>query len=97
MLDYDNLLWQMYHHDVQVFCDRDGWHLHICNKCINLQPDGKCGIYEKRPFACRDHSAEACEFDAPIAEWSKLFFENGAELDAFCRRKFRNWDKRFAS
>lgn len=32
---------------------KDGvWH--IRSECVNLQPDGKCGIYETRPGVCRD-------------------------------------------
>lgn len=95
ILDYDNLHWQLSHRDVQVFRDSDGWHLLINNKCINLKSDGKCGIYTKRPFACRDHSSDACEYDAPIAQWSAQFFENAEALDAFCRKKYKKWDKRF--
>ena len=96
ILDFDNLLWQLSHHDIQAFKDSDGWHLLINNKCVNLQKDGKCAIYAKRPFACRDHSADACEYEAPIAKWAAQFFENAEALESFCRKKYRNWDKRFA-
>lgn len=94
--DFDLLLWQLSHRDTQAYKDEDGWFLLVNNPCRHLQPDGRCGIYERRPQVCRDHSTDDCEVDGPAgADDFDLFFPDYEALDAYCRKKFKNWDARF--
>jgi hypothetical protein len=96
MEDYDLLLWQVSHANTQVYKDSDGWFLLINNRCLHLEPGGRCGIYETRPQICRDHSNDGCEFDGPCgASDFDAFFPDYASLLRHCRKKFKNWDKRF--
>lgn len=96
MADFDLLLWQLAHRDTQAYKDEDGWFLLVNNPCRHLQPGGRCGIYDSRPQVCRDHSTDDCEVDGPAgADDFELFFPDEAALEAYCRRKFRNWDARF--
>ncbi|MCI0504956.1 MAG: YkgJ family cysteine cluster protein [Gammaproteobacteria bacterium] len=95
MMDYDYLLWLVSHRNVSVFQDDDGWFLSAANPCLHLQPDGGCGIYEKRPQICREHSNDCCEFDGPAEEDYKKYFDSYESLDKYCRKKFKKWDKRF--
>jgi Fe-S-cluster containining protein len=96
MEDFDTLLWQVSHRDVQLYKDSDGWFLLINNRCNHLQPDGRCGIYHKRPQICRTHSNEDCEFNRTAsAKDFDLFFADYAALDRYCRKRFRGWDKRW--
>ena len=94
ILDFDNLLWKMFHEQVQIFKDHDGWHLLINNRCTNLQDDGKCGIYEQRPFACREHSVDNCDADNPIEEVADLLFSSPDSLVNYCRKRFKSWESR---
>jgi len=48
MHDFDHLLWQLSHKDVQAYKDEDGWYLLVNNPCAHLQADGHCGIYDDR-------------------------------------------------
>jgi hypothetical protein len=97
MEEFDVLLWQLAHRDVQAYKDEEGWFLLVNNPCLHLRPDGRCGIYETRPKVCREHSNEDCEFDGLAgADDFELFFPDYASLDAWCRRKFKHWDRRFA-
>ena len=96
MLDFDNLMWQLYHTDVKAMKDADGWCLMVYNQCQHLAPDGKCAIYPRRPVTCREHPAVRCEFDDPIPENAVLYFNDAASLDAYCAMRFRNWEKRFS-
>ena len=91
---FDTLLWQVAHQGVHVFKDDNGWFLLCQTRCQFLLPDNRCGIYETRPIICREHSHEACEFDAPVDEGCELYFQTFEELDGYCRKRFKHWDKR---
>ncbi|MGB0441791.1 MAG: YkgJ family cysteine cluster protein [Pseudohongiellaceae bacterium] len=93
--DFDHLLWQISHDNINVFKDCDGWFLHIQTNCQHLQTSGICGIYENRPWVCREYNNDYCEFDESIAHASEHFFSNADELNNYCRQRFKKWDKRF--
>lgn len=95
MEDFDYLLWQVSHANVEVYKDDDGWFLLINNKCTKLLPDGRCGIYETRPQICRDYTNDWCEFDEPPERHFALYFRNYSELLLHCRKRFKHWDRRF--
>lgn len=93
MADFDILLWQLAHEKVEVYQDEDGWYLTFLTPCRFLEADGRCGIYATRPRICRDHDNDWCEFDADPADDFKQYFRNYEELDAYCRKRFKGWDK----
>ena len=93
--DFDHLLWQMAHENIQSYKDEDGWFLVVVTRCTHLLDDGNCNIYETRPQVCRDYSNDYCEFDAPAEEGFEFYFRNYQELDAYCRKRFKGWDSRF--
>ena len=89
--DFEHLLWQVSHENVQAYKDSDGWYLLINTRCTHLLPDGRCGIYERRPQVCRDHSNDYCEFDAPAEDSFELFFDGYESLLKYCRKRFKRW------
>ena len=91
--DFSNLLWQISHQGVHVFRDEGVWYLLFEGRCTHLLPDGRCAIYETRPKPCRDHSNDYCEFDAPREEGFDLHFKDYEGLLAYCKKKFKHWDK----
>lgn len=93
--EFDQLLWLVSHKDVQIYKDSDGWFLLANNTCTHLQPGGRCGIYLTRPQICRDHSNDFCEYDEPAEESFDLFFPDYASLLKYCKKRFKNWDRRF--
>lgn len=95
MHDFDHLLWQLSHANVQAYKDEDGWFLLINNPCSHIQADGRCGIYEARPQVCRDYSNDYCEFDAPAEDGFDLFFDGYDSLLAYCRKRYKRWDDRY--
>jgi len=95
MRDFDHLLWQVSHRTVHVFKDADGWFLRIMSDCEHLQNDGRCGIYATRPLVCREHSNDFCERDESIEKGAEYYFQDYAQLDAYCAKRFRNWTRRF--
>lgn len=95
MAEFDTLLWQLAHQDVQAYKDEDGWFLLVNNRCTQLQEDGGCGIYETRPQICRDHSNDYCEYDTTAESGFDLFFADYDSLLTYCKKRFKKWDKRF--
>lgn len=93
MCDFDHMLWQISHRDVQIYRDEDGWFLLVNNPCTHLQHDGRCGIYAERPAICREYTNDFCEFDQPSEDNFDLYFRNYTELLAYVRRRFRTWEK----
>jgi uncharacterized protein len=94
--DFDVLLWQIAHHGVHVFKDSSGWYLLSSTKCQFLTVSHRCGIYDTRPIICREHDNKSCEYDVPIDEGCNLYFQTYQQLDAYCRKRYKSWDKRFA-
>lgn len=96
MDDFDHLLWQLAHKDMQVYKDEDGWFLLANNPCRFLLPKGGCGIYETRPQVCRDYSNDFCEYDEPPEDNFEHYFRDYEALLAYCRKRFKSWDKRLS-
>lgn len=96
MREFDFLMWQISHPHVQAYMDESGWFLIIVDiPCSHLLPSGACSIYEKRPMICREHSNDSCEFDKEGKNSVDLYFEGYDDLDEYCRKRFKKWDKRF--
>jgi len=95
MHDFDHLLWQTAHHNVQVYKDEGAWYLLVSTQCKHLQPSGRCGIYETRPKVCREHTNDYCEMDAPAEDGFELYFDGYESLLKYCQKRFKTWDKRF--
>lgn len=93
--DFDHLIWQVSHENINIFKDSDGWFLHIQSRCMHLGANGACGIYETRPWVCREYDNDFCEYDESIEEASELFFSSPKKLEKYCRKRFKKWDRRF--
>lgn len=97
MDDFDVLLWQVAHPNVEIYRDEGEWYLcFTATRCTFLQPGGRCGIYETRPQICRDHDNDGCEFEGQAGEADfELYFPTYETLDAWCRKRYKGWDRRF--
>ena len=93
--DFDHLLWQVSHENINIFKDADGWFLHIDTRCGHLLDGGICSIYDTRPWVCRDYDNDFCEFDESIKKASELWFSSHKNLEKYCRKRFKKWDRRF--
>ncbi len=92
--DFDHLLWQISHRDINIYKDEDGWYLLVHNRCLHLRPNGMCGIYDTRPDICRDHSNDDCEFDTPAEEGFELYFDGYESLLKYCKKRFKRWGQK---
>ena len=91
--DFEHLLWQVSHENVSAYKDEDGWTLLFETKCSHLHINGDCGIYDRRPDICREHSNEYCEFDAPSEDGFELYFPDYDSLRKYCMKRFKKWEK----
>lgn len=91
--DFDTLLWQLAHKNMQAYKDDGGWFLVVNNACTHLQKDGRCGIYFTRPQVCREHNNDYCEFDEPAEDGFELFFDGYDSLLKYCQKRFKSWGK----
>jgi len=92
--DFDHMLWQISHRDVQFYKDDDGWFLLVNNSCTHLGENGVCAIYDERPQVCREYDNEWCEYDSSAEEGFELFFDSYNSLLTYCKKRFKNWDKK---
>ncbi len=93
MHDFDHLLWQLSHENIQAYKDEDGWYLLINNLCTHLLKDGRCGIYDDRPSICREYTNDYCEFDEDSSDGFELFFDGYDSLHKYISRRFKGWNK----
>lgn len=91
--DFQHLLWQVSHHNVQIYKDTDGWYLLFNTTCAHLENNGNCGIYETRPQICKDYANNYCEFDSPAEEGFSLHFQNHESLLIYCKKRYKRWGK----
>lgn len=95
MRDFDILLWQVSHKSIHIYQDDFGWFLQVMSDCEHLLENGLCGIYETRPIVCREHDNEHCDYDIPLDGDTKHYFTNYEQLNAYCKKRFKSWVKRF--
>ncbi|MCG3198118.1 MAG: YkgJ family cysteine cluster protein [Candidatus Omnitrophica bacterium] len=92
--DFENLRWYLMHEKVHVFLDSGKWYLQVWSRCVNLQPDNRCGIYETRPQICReygygeDHEVN-CHATAEKNSEYDLVFTEPEQLEKYYRDWYR--------
>lgn len=95
--DFEMLMWQISHGNVEAFKDSDGWFLLIATRCQHLQVDGRCGIYEHRPEICREYTNDFCEYDEPAEKHFDIHFRTYDDVVRYCRKRFKAWGRRHAA
>jgi Fe-S-cluster containining protein len=83
--DFDQIRWYLYHPGIEIYVDHDDkWNLLFHSSCVQLQPDGKCGVYAHRPQICRDYSEKTCEPNTNEPA-EKVMMKNVADLEQWMR------------
>ena len=83
-----DILWFLYHEKVSVFrSDRGDWFVQFDTQCRNLQGDGLCGIYERRPHMCRDFKATTCEVNSTD---ESIYFHAPQDFCDYLKRTKKN-------
>ncbi len=84
--DFDNIRWYLLHENVTIFVDAGQWYIGIANRCKQLQPDNRCGIYDTRPKICRAYSTENCDYHGGDYDFEMLF-TSADQLEQYGRQK----------
>lgn len=86
--DFEKIRWYLAHKGITVFVEKKKWYLDIANECRFLKKDHRCGIYEKRPLVCRNHSPYDCERNDSVFGHEHVF-SSIDELDTYIFLRFR--------
>ncbi len=100
--DWDEFRWMVAHKNVAVYKDdEDDWVVEFKTPCENLEEDGKCKVYYKRPRTCSKHSPETCvrngEEDA-----EEIRFDTMEQVEEYVKEKVlpklekeaqKNWEE----
>jgi uncharacterized protein len=94
--DFEDIRWYLLHEDTVVFVEDGEWYLQINRKCRSLQPDNRCGVYEKRPTICRAYQDENCDWHGDEYEYQHVFVE-GDEIAQYAKQYLAKKRKRRAA
>lgn len=86
--DYNNIIWQLLHENVNVFIDHDNdWYVEFITPCLALDKKTKlCTIYKDRPKICRDYVQTDCvKYNNEPAE--KIYFKNAESFKKYLKDK----------
>ncbi len=90
--DFDNIRWYLLHENVVIFVESKQWYMGVMNKCKQLQPDNRCGIYETRPKICREYTTAACDYHGGTYDFERLF-TSADDLRIYGLEKLKEWRK----
>ncbi len=82
--DIDELKWELQYDTVRVFIVNYRWHRIIAGRCMYLDEDNFCTIYDRRPKRCREHNPPDCEH---YGEFYDVMISTPEELDEHLGRK----------
>ena len=94
--EYDNIIWQLLHENINVFVDHDNdWFVEFMTPCSKLNQTTKlCTIYETRPKICRDYKQFDCvRYNNEPAE--KIYFKTAYDFEKYLTRAGNGHQKWF--
>ncbi len=76
--EIENYSWYLHFDTVNICIRRRRWYLEIKGRCIYLDDNNMCTIYEDRPKKCREHNPPDCErygkwYDVKLSTPEDLF------------------------
>jgi Fe-S-cluster containining protein len=83
--EFENIRWFLCHQGVTVHIDQGDWYIAIANRCLKLDDDGRCTIYEDRPVICRSYSTDGCDFTGGDYDYDQLF-TSPEQIDDYARQ-----------
>mgnify|MGYP006306461701 CR=1 FL=1 len=84
--DWEDIRWKVAHKNVQVILDNeDDWCIEFVTDCDQMDEQGRCKIYEKRPDMCSSHDPDDCIVNGD-GEYYKLIFKNVKEVEEYLAR-----------
>ncbi len=84
--EVEDLRWHLHFDTVRVFIKNLRWYLLIKGRCIYLDKNNMCTIYDRRPKKCRDHNPPDCEGIGDGRYWD-VIFSTPKDLDAYIKKE----------
>ena len=72
--------WYLHYDTVKLAIRNHRWYLVVKGRCIYLDKNNMCTIYDKRPYRCRKHMPPDCE---KFSKWYDTLFETPEELEEY--------------
>ena len=89
--DVKELKWNLKFDTVNVFIRGNKWYMLIKGKCIYLDQNNLCTIYDVRPKKCRDHEPPNCEH---YSGWYDTLLTTPEELEEYLQTSAKNGNKK---
>jgi len=94
--DVKHYTWQLQYDTVRIAITGKKWHTVYEGRCIYLNENNLCTIYDRRPKLCREHNPPNCEH---YSKWYDVMIETPEELRDYLkaekkRKKAKQKEKR---
>ena len=89
--EIEDLKWQLHFDTVKVYIHRRKWYQWVAGKCMYLDSNDRCTIYEERPQICRKHNPPDCEH---FGAFYDIMIKTPDELEAYLESKSRKIKKK---
>ena len=90
-VEVEELKWQLRFDTVKVYIHNRRWHQLVEGRCMYLDKDDRCTVYEERPDKCRKHNPTDCERYGPFYD---LLISTPDELEEYWESKKRKKKKK---
>ncbi len=84
-IDWDEIYWFLCHENVEVFIEARKWYVLFDTPCTNLDARSRCVAYPRRPYVCREHEQENCEYWGE--EEGKVTMRTPEDLKKYMKRR----------
>ena len=82
--EIEDLKWQLHFDTVKVYVLNKRWYQLVEGRCIYLNKQNRCEIYENRPEKCRKHNPPNCEL---YGDYYDVMFETPDDLERYFKKK----------
>jgi Fe-S-cluster containining protein len=82
--EIDYYRWHVQYDTVSIAIRSHRWYVVVDGRCMYLDDDNLCTIYDDRPDTCRDHNPPDCEH---YGDWYDELIETPEELDAWFEKE----------
>lgn len=81
--EIEDLKWQLHFNTVKVYIRKRRWYQWVEGRCIYLDENHLCKIYDTRPDKCRNHNPPDCEL---FGKFYDIMFETPEQLEEYFKK-----------
>jgi Fe-S-cluster containining protein len=84
--DVEELKWELQYDTISVFIRSHRWYRMIKGRCMYLDGNNRCKIYDRRPKRCRQMKPPECEH---FGEFYQVLLTTPEQLEAYLAERKR--------